>query len=182
MEYDSKNCESLGCTPETFIILLISYQFNSVQFSCTVVSDSLWPHELQHAKPPCLSPTPRAHPNTCPLSWWCHPAISSSVIPFSSCPQFFPASESFPMSQLVAWGGQSIGVSALASFLPKNTQDWSPLEWAIWISIPQFKKTKLKKKTCCDFPGALVLKNLPANAGDPGSIPGLGRLHMPQGD
>ena len=135
MEYDSKNCESLGCTPETFIILLISYQFNSVQFSCTVVSDSLWPHELQHAKPPCLSPTPRAHPNTCPSSWWCHPAISSSVIPFSSCPQFFPASESFPMSQLVAWGGQSIGVSALASFLPKNTQGWSLLEWTGWISL-----------------------------------------------
>ena len=112
--------------------------YNSVQFSRSVVSDSLQPHELQHARPPCLSPTPRAHSNSHPLSWWCHPAISSSVIPFSSCPQSLPASESFPLSQLFAWrfeGGQSIGVSALASFLPKNTQDWFPLEWTGWISL-----------------------------------------------
>ena len=109
--------------------------FSSVQFSRSVVSDSLPPHELQHARPPCPSPTPGVHPNSCPLSWWCHPAISSSVVPFSSCPQSLPASDSFPMSQLFAWGGQSIGVSALASVLPKNTQDWSPLEWTSWISL-----------------------------------------------
>ena len=105
-----------------------------IQFSCSVVSDSLRPHELQHARPLCPSPTPRVHPNLCPLSWWCHPAISSAVVPFSSCPQSLLASESFPMSQLFAWGGQSIGVSALASVLPKNTQGWSPLEWTGWIS------------------------------------------------
>ena len=96
------------------------------------MSDSLWPHELQHARPPCPSPTPGVHPNWCASSRWCHPAISSSVIPFSSCPQSLPALESFPMSQLLIWGGQSIGVSALASFLPKNTQDWSqrrPIPW-----------------------------------------------------
>ena len=99
------------------------------------MSDSLWPHESQHARPPCPLPTPGVHPNSCPSGRWCHPAISSSVIPFSSCPQSFPASESFPMSQLFAWGGQSIGVSALAPVLPKNTQDWSPLEWIGWISL-----------------------------------------------
>ena len=96
----------------------ISHQFSSVQFSRSFVSDSLWPHESQHARPPCPSPTPGVHPNPHPSSRWCHPAISSSVIPFSSCPQSLPASESFPMSQLFAWGGQSTGVSALASFLP----------------------------------------------------------------
>ena len=101
-------------------------QFSSFQFSCWVVSDSLQPHELQHARPPCPSWTPRVYPNSCPSSRWCHPAISSSVVPFSSCPQSLPASGSFPMSQLFAWGGQSIGVSALASVLPVNTQDWSP--------------------------------------------------------
>ena len=100
---------------------------HSVQLSRSVASDSLRPHELQHARPYRPSPTPGVHPNSCPLSQWCHPAISSSVIPFSSCPQSLPASESFPMSQLLASGGQSIGVSALASVLPKNTQDWSPL-------------------------------------------------------
>ena len=92
-------------------------------------------HELQHARPPCPSPTPRVHPNSCPSSRWCHPAISSSVIPFSSCPQYFPASESFPMTQLFPWSGQSIRVPALASVLPKNTQDSSPLEWTGWISL-----------------------------------------------
>ena len=105
--------------------------FSLVQFSCSVVSDSLRPHELQHARPPCPSPTPRAQPNPCPLSWWCHATISSSVVPFSSCLQAFPASGSFPMSQLFASGGQSIGVSALASVLPMNTQNWSPLEWMV---------------------------------------------------
>ena len=107
----------------------------SVQFSRSVVSDSLRPHESQHARPPCPSPTPRVYSNSRPSSRWCHPAISSSVIPFSSCPQSLPASESFPMSQLFAWGGQGIGVSALASFLPKNTQGWSPLERTGWISF-----------------------------------------------
>ena len=99
------------------------------------MSNSLQPHELQHARPPCPSPPPRVYPNSCPLSWWCHPTISSSVIPFPSCLQSFPASESFPMSQLFAWGGQSTGVSALASSLPKNTQGWSLLEWTGWISL-----------------------------------------------
>ena len=101
----------------------------NVQFSRSVVSNSLRPHELQHARPPCTSSTPGVHPNSCPSSQWCHPAISSSVIPVSSCPPARPASESFPMSQLFAWGGQSIGVSASASVLPMNIQDWSPLEW-----------------------------------------------------
>ena len=101
----------------------------SDQISCSVVSDSLWPHESQHTRPPCPSPTPGVHSDSRPSSQWCHPAISSSVIPFSSCPQSLPASKSFPMSQLFAWGGQSTGVSALASFLPKKSQGWSPLEW-----------------------------------------------------
>ena len=108
---------------------------SSVQFSHSVVSDSLQPHESQLARPPCPSPTPGVHSNPHPLSWWCHPAISSSVVPFSSCPQSLPASESFPMSQLFAWGGQSTGTSALASFPPKNTQGWSPSEWTGWISL-----------------------------------------------
>ena len=105
-----------------------------VQFSHSVVSDSLWHYESQHARPPCPSPTPGVHPNSCPSSRWCHPAISSSVVPVSSRPQSLPASGSFPMRQLFTWGGQSTGVSALASVLPKNTQDWSPLEWTSWIS------------------------------------------------
>ena len=107
----------------------------SVQFSHSVMCNSLWSHESQHAKPSCLSPTPRVHWDSCPPSQWCHPAISSSVVTFSSCPQSLPASESFTMSQLFAWGGQSTGVSALASFLTKNTQDWSPSEWTGWISL-----------------------------------------------
>ena len=104
-------------------------QFSSVQFIHSVMSDSLRPHESQHARPPCPSPTPGVHPDSHPSSPCCHPAISSSVVPFSSCPQSLPASESFPMSQLLAWGGQSIGVSALASFLPKKSQGWSPSGW-----------------------------------------------------
>ena len=107
----------------------------SVQFSHSLVSNSLQPHELQHARPSHPSPTPGVHSNSRPSSQLCHPAISSSVIPFSSCPQSLPASESFPMSQFFEWGGQSTRVSALASFLPKNTQDWSPLEWTGWISL-----------------------------------------------
>ena len=107
----------------------------SDQISRSVVSDSLRPHESQHARPPCPSPTPGVHSDSRPSSQWCHPAISSSGVPFSSYPQSLPASESFPMSQLFIWGGQSTGVSALASFLPKNTQDWFPLWWTGWISL-----------------------------------------------
>ena len=121
-----------------------------LQFSCSVVSDSLWPHGLQHSRPPGPSPTPGVYSNSHPLSWWCHPTISSSVIPFSSCLQSFPASESFQMSQFFTSGGQSIGVTASASALTINTQDWFPLGWAGWISLlskdsqkssptPQFK-------------------------------------------
>ena len=113
----------------------IKKEICSVQFSRSVMSDSLWPHESQQVRPPCPSPTPGVHPNPRPSSRWCYPAISSSVIPSSSCPQSLPASESFPMSQLFTWGGQSTGVSALASFLPKNPQGWSPSEWTGWISL-----------------------------------------------
>ena len=115
--------------------LRIRIIFSSVQFSRSVVSDSLRPHESQHARPPCPSPTPRVHSDSRPSSRWCHPAISSSVIPFSSCPQSFSALGSFLMSQLFASGGQSIEVSASASVLPMNTQDWSPLGWTDWISL-----------------------------------------------
>ena len=109
--------------------------FSSVQFSSSVMSDSLQPHESQHSRPPCPSPTPGVHPNPHPSSQWCHPAISSSVVPCSSYPQSLPASESFPMSQLFTWGGQRTGFSALASFLPKKSQGWSLLEWTGWISL-----------------------------------------------
>ena len=107
----------------------------SVQFSCSVTSDSLWPHGLQHSRLPCPSLTPGVYSDSRPLSQWCHPAISSSVVPFSSCPQSLPASESFPMSQFFPSGGQTIGVSASASVLPVNIQDWSPLGWTGWISF-----------------------------------------------
>ena len=113
-------------------------QLRSVQFSRSVMSDSLRPHEPQHTRPPCPSPTPGVHPNPCPLSRWCHPIISSSVVPFSSCPQSFPASGSFPMNHLFASGGQSIETSASAPVLPMNIQDWFPLGWTGWISL-QFK-------------------------------------------
>ena len=109
-------------------------QFSSVQFSHSVVSDSLWPHELQHARPPCPSPTPRVYSNSCPLSQWCHPTISSSIVPFSSCPQSFPASGSFPMCQFFSSGDQRI-VSASASVLPLSIQEWSPLGWTGLISL-----------------------------------------------
>ena len=109
--------------------------FSSVQFSRSVVSDSLRPHESQHARPPCPSPTPRVHSDSRPSSPWYHPTISSWAVPFSSCPQSLQASGSFPMSQLFAWGGQSTGASASASVLPMNTQDWSPLGWTGWISL-----------------------------------------------
>ena len=113
----------------------ITHQIRSDQISRSVMSDSLRPRESQHARPPCPSPTPRVHPYSHPSSQGCHPAISSSVVPFSSCPQSLPASESFPMSQLFTWGGQSTRVSALASFLPKKSQGWSPLGWTGWISL-----------------------------------------------
>ena len=124
---------------------------SSVQFSRSVMSDSLWPHESQHTMPPCPSPIPGVYSDPCPSSWWCHPIISSSVVPFSSCPQSVPASRSFPMSQLFAWGGQSTGLSASASVLPMNTQDWSPSGWTVWISMQYkglsrvFSNTTVKK-------------------------------------
>ena len=130
--------------------MLVSY-FSWDQFSRSVVSESLQPYELQHTRPPCPSRTPEVYPNSCPSSRWCHPVISSSVVPFTSCHQSLPASESFPMSQLFTWGGQSTRVSALASFLPKNTQDWSPLEGTGWISLQSkglsrvFSNTTLQK-------------------------------------
>ena len=124
--------------------------FSSVQFSRSVVSNALWPHGLQHTRPPCSSPTPGVYSSSCPLSWWCHPTFSSSVVPFSSHLQYFPASGSFQMSQLFASGGQSIGVSASTSVLPVNIQNWFLLGWTGWISLqsrgcqessptPQFK-------------------------------------------
>ena len=111
------------------------FTFSSIQFSHSVMSDSLRPHEVQHARPPCPSPTPGVHPSSCPSSRWCHPAISSSVIPFSSCLQSLPASGPFQIVQLFASGGQSTGVSASTSVLPMNTQDWFPLGWTGWISL-----------------------------------------------
>ena len=117
-----------------WIIFHSSIQFSSVRFSHWVVSDSLQPHELPHARSLCPSPTPKVYSNSCPSGGWCHPTISSSVIPFS-CPPSLPASGSFSMSQLFAWGGQSIGVSASASVPPLNTQDWSPSGWTGWISL-----------------------------------------------
>ena len=122
-----------------------------IHFSCSVVFYSLWPHELQGARPPCPSPTLGVHSDSRPSTQWCHPAISSSVIPFSSCPQSLPASKSFPMSQLFPWGGQSTRVSALALFLPKKSQGWSPSEWTGWISLQSkglsrvFSNTTLQK-------------------------------------
>ena len=121
--------------PWKITFIYISPVLSSVQFSHSVVSDSLRPHESQHTRPPCPSPTPGVYSNSCPSSQWCHPAISSSVIPFSSCPQSLPASGPFPVSQLFAWGGQSIGVSASASVLPMNTQDRAPWGWTGWISL-----------------------------------------------
>ena len=118
-----------------YICICILYVCISVQFSRSVASDFLRPHEPQHARSPCPSPTPRVYPKSCPLSRWCHLTISSSVVPFSSCLQSFPTSGSFQMSQLFASGGQSIGVSASTSVFPTNTQDWSPLGWTGWISL-----------------------------------------------
>ena len=139
------NCFLLLCTHYCSILLSQKKICNkviwcvnhisSVQFSHSVLSNPLWRHESQHTRPPCPPPTLGVYSNSCSSSRWCHPAISSSVLSLSSCPQFLPASGSFPMSQLFIWGGQSTGVSALASFLPKNTQDLSPLKWTGWISL-----------------------------------------------
>ena len=118
-----------------YLLILLSISFCSVQFSRSVVSNSLRPHESQHTRLPCPSPTPKVCSDSCPSSQWCLPTISSSVVPYSSCPQSLPASGSFPMSQLFASGGQSTGVSASASVLPVNTQDWFPLGWTGWISL-----------------------------------------------
>ena len=119
----------------------------SVQISCSVMSNLLRSHDSQHIRPPCSSPTPRVHRNSCPLNQWCHPSISSSVVLFSSCPQSLPASGSYPMSQHFVWGGQSIGVSASASVLPMNTQDWSPLEWPGWISLQSKRLSRVFSNT-----------------------------------
>ena len=132
------------------------FQFSSDQFSLSVVSDSLRPDESQHTRPPCPSPTPKVHSDSRPSSRWCHPAISSSVVPFY-CPQSLPASESFPVSQLFTWGGQSTGASASASFPPKKSQGWSPLEWTGWISLQAkglsrvFSNTTVQKRSFCIF-------------------------------
>ena len=128
--------------------------FSSVQFNHSVMSDSLRPYKLRHAMPPCLPPTSTVHPNPCPLSRWCHPTISSSVVPFSSCPQSFPESGSFQISQLFTPGGQNIGVSASTSVLPMNIQDWFPLGWTCWISLQSkglsrvFSNTTVQKHQC----------------------------------
>ena len=127
-------CDPMDCSTPAFPVHHIGL-WNSVQFTHTVVSNSLWPHGLQHAMLSSPSQTPATYPNSCPLSWWCHVTISSSVVPFSSHLQSVPASESFPMSQLLASGGQSIGASASASVLPRYIQDWFPLGWTGWISL-----------------------------------------------
>ena len=118
-----------------------------IQFSCSVVSHSLWPHGLQHARPPCPSPTPRAYSNSCPSRRWCHSTISFSVFPFSSCLQSFPALGSFPVSQLFTSGGRSIGVSASAPVLPMNSQDWFPLGWTGWISLQSKELSRILSNT-----------------------------------
>ena len=143
-----QNCEhSRGRIEWGWIEKVALKHTHSVQFSCSVVSDSLRPHESQHARPPCPSPTPRVYSNLCPSSQWYRAAISSSVVPFSSCPQSLPASESFPRSQLVSWGGQSIGVSASVTVLPINTQNWSPLGWTGWISLQSKGLSKVSSNT-----------------------------------
>ena len=134
--------------------------FSSVQFSRSVMSDSLWLHESQHTRLPCPSPTPGVHPNSCASSWWCHPAISSSVVPFSSCPEPLPVSGSFPMSQLFALGGQSIGVSASASVPPMNTQDWSLLGSTGWISLQSKGLSRVFSKTTVQNINSSVLSFL----------------------
>ena len=143
---------SCFCLCIELLHLRLQRTFSSVQFSCSVVSDSLRPHESQHTRPPCPSPSPGVHSDSCPSSQGCHPAISSLVVPFFSCPQPLPPSESFPMNQLFAWGGQSTGVSALASFLPKKSQGWSLSEWTGWISLQS-------KGLSGDFSNTIVQKH-----------------------
>ena len=126
---------------------MLIIRFSSVQFSCSVVSDSLRPHGLQHARPPCPSATPGVYSNSCPLCQWCHPTISSSVVPFFSCLHSFPALGSFPMSQLFPSGGQTIGVSASTSVLPMNIQDWFPLGWIGWISLQSKRLSRVFSST-----------------------------------
>ena len=135
MDYRSLPCSSAHGIFQARVLEWVAISFSIFQCSRSVMSNSLWPHELQHTRPPCPSPNPRVYANPCPLSRWCHPTISSSVIPFSSCLQFFQALGSFPMSQLFTWGGQSIAVSASTSVLPMNNQDWSPLGWTGWIFL-----------------------------------------------
>ena len=143
-----KKCKTIGQEIVWEMNTLASVKdSSSVQFSLSVVSHSLRPHESQHTRPPCPPPTPGIHSDSRPSSQGCHPAISSSVVPFSSCPQSLQASESFPMSQLFAWGSQSTGVSALASFLPKKSQGWSPSEWTGWISL-QSKGLSIRQHWC----------------------------------
>ena len=134
LKLNKQNLKELLFIKDYPLSLELEKHLSSVQFSHSVLSDTLWPHESQHARPPCPSPTPGVHSDSHPSSQWCHPAISSSVVPFSSHPQSLPASESFSMSQLFAWGGRSTGVSALA-VLPKKSQGWSLLEWTSWISL-----------------------------------------------
>ena len=134
-QYSGTEISELAILNDFMEVCILLILLSSVQFSHSVMSDSSRPHELQHARPPCPSPPPRVCPDPCTSSWWCHPIISSSVVPFSFCPQSFPASGSFQMSQLFALGGQSIGVSASVSVLPMNTQDWFPLGWTGWISL-----------------------------------------------
>ena len=143
-ENSSKNEEEVHWEAITGLVHTDYYCF---QFSSSVMSNSLRSHESQHTRPPCPSPTPGVHSDSCPSSPWCHPAISSSVVPFSSCPQSLPASESFPMSQLFTWGGQSTGVLALASFLPKKFQGWSSSEWTDWISLQSKKLSRVFSNT-----------------------------------
>ena len=137
-----------------------SWKMVSVQFSRSVMSDSLRPHESQHARPLCLSSTPGVHSDSRPSSQWCPPAISFSAVPFSSCLQTLPASESFPMSQLFTWGGQSTGVSALASFLPKKSQSWSPSEWTGWISLKSKGLSRVFSNTTVQSNNSSVLSFL----------------------
>ena len=125
----------------------IYLNFPLFQFSRSVVSDPLWPHESQHARPPCPSPNPGVYSNSCPSSQWCHTAISPSIVPFSSCSQPRPELGSFPVCQLFTWGGQSTGVSASASVLPMNTQDWSPLGWTGWISLQSKRLSRVLSNT-----------------------------------
>ena len=134
----------------SLVIMIPSYKsltIQSIQFSDSVMSNSLWPHGLQHARIPCPSPTPGTYSNSCPLRWWCHPTISSSVIPFSSCLPSFPASGSFPMSQFFAWAGQSIGASASASVFPMNIQGWFPLALTGLISLQSKRFSRVSSNT-----------------------------------